>query len=149
MWLAVGLVGLSGGSAGDLISRHGPARTHALALAVMSASLLLLAANPGSPLLAVVSAAVFGTGYMTLTGFYLVRSVEIMVHRPAVGPVPPLIATSCGQVAGSAVAGAAITSYGYVAVFWVFAGVGLATAALSLRLAAAPLTAPVSTRAGR
>ena len=138
MWLAVGLVGLAGGSAGDLISYEGPGRTHAMALAVMSASLLLLAIGPGNPVLAVISAGVFGTGYMTLTGFYLVRSVEIMADRPAVGPVPPLIATSCGQVAGSAVAGAAIESFGYVGVFCTFAAIGLAVAAISLRLAASP-----------
>jgi len=42
---------------------------------------------------------------MTLTGFYLVQSVQIMAQRSALGPVFPLLAASVGQVGGSPVAG--------------------------------------------
>ncbi|MDZ7712947.1 MAG: MFS transporter [Rhodovibrio sp.] len=47
MWLAVGLGGLAGGAAGDLIAKHGPASSHAFATAAMAAALTLLAADPG------------------------------------------------------------------------------------------------------
>lgn len=138
MWLAVGVVGLLGASAGDLIAKYGAAMSHALAFAVMSAALSLLAAGPGELGLAVASAASFGVAYMTLTGFYLVRSVQIMAERPALGPVFPLLATSLGQVAGSPVAGWMIAQQGYGTTFGAFAVVGLVVALLSLWLAAAP-----------
>jgi predicted MFS family arabinose efflux permease len=138
MWLAVGLVGLLGAAAGDLIAEYGAAMSHALAFAVMSAALTLLAAGPGQLGLAVASAAAFGVAYMTLTGFYLVRSVQIMDERPALGPVFPLLATSVGQVAGSPIAGWMIAQQGYGPTFGAFAVVGLVVAVLSLRLAAAP-----------
>jgi MFS transporter, DHA1 family, inner membrane transport protein len=138
MWLAVGLAGLSGAAAGDLIAKYGAAMSHTFAFAVMSAALTLLAAGPGELALAVASAACFGAAYMTLTGFYLVRSVQIMAERPALGPVFPLLATSVGQVVGSPVAGWMIAQQGYGPTFGAFAAVGLAVAALSLWLAAAP-----------
>ena len=138
MWLAVGVVGLLGASAGDLIAKYGAAMSHALAFAVMSAALTLLAAEPGELPLALASAASFGVAYMTLTGFYLVRSVQIMAQRPALGPVFPLLATSVGQVAGSPVAGWMIAQQGYGTTFGAFAVVGLVVAFLSLWLAAAP-----------
>ncbi|MDN3557681.1 MFS transporter [Halomonas maura] len=131
MWLAVGLGGLTGAGAGDLISRLGPALSHALGLIVMAAAMALLAMAPGHFPLALASAALFGAGYMTLTGFYLVRSTQIMVDAPSLGPVWPLLATSVGQVAGSPLAGRLIGSEGHDTTFLLFASLGLTAALLS------------------
>ncbi len=130
MWLAVGLGGLSGASAGDLIARFGPAASHAAALVVMSASLGLMVIDPGNFALALASAALFGAGYMTLSGFYLVRSTQIMTEAPAFAPVLPLLATSVGQVAGSPLAGWLVGAEGHVTTFMLFALLGLAVAGL-------------------
>ncbi|MBW6390085.1 MFS transporter [Billgrantia antri] len=130
MWLAVGLGGLTGAGAGDLISRFGPAASHAGSLTVMSASLALLAIDPGNFAFAMTSAALFGAGYMMLTGFYLVRSTQIMTEAPAFAPVLPLLATSVGQVAGSPLAGWLVGSEGHVITFLLFAVLGLAVAGL-------------------
>jgi len=131
MWLAVGLMGLVGGAAGDLIDRLGAGRTHALALALMAFALGLAAAAPDVLGLALISAAAFGAAYMTLTGFYLVQGVRIMDDRPAVGPVMPLLATTIGQAAGSALAGWMIDAGGYTVAFNSFAAFGLAVAVAS------------------
>jgi predicted MFS family arabinose efflux permease len=131
MWLAVGLVGLVGGAAGDLIDRLGAGRTHALALALMAFALGLAAAAPDVLGLALISAAAFGAAYMTLTGFYLVQGVRIMDDRPAVGPVMPLLATTIGQAAGSALAGSMIDAGGYTVAFSSFAAFGLVVAVAS------------------
>ncbi|UYG08546.1 MFS transporter [Halomonas sp. M4R1S46] len=131
MWLAVGIGGLTGAGAGDLISRLGPALSHAAGLMVMAAAIALLAVAPGHFPLALASAALFGAGYMTLTGFYLVRSIQIMVDAPSLGPVWPLLATSVGQVAGSPLAGWLIGKGGHGTTFLLFAGLGLAVALLS------------------
>jgi len=131
MWLAVGLMGLVGGAAGDLIDRLGAGRTHALALALMAFALGLAAAAPDVLGLALISAAAFGAAYMTLTGFYLVQGVRIMDDRPAAGPVMPLLATTIGQAAGSAIAGWMIDAGGYTVAFNSFAAFGLAVAVAS------------------
>ncbi|QTP60338.1 MFS transporter [Billgrantia antri] len=146
MWLAVGLGGLTGAGAGDLISRFGPSVSHATGLLVMSASLAILVIDPGSFALALASAALFGAGYMTLTGFYLVRSIQIMTEVPAFAPVLPLLATSVGQVAGSPLAGWLVGAEGHAATFLLFAVLGLAVAGLGSWLlkerATASLRAP-------
>jgi predicted MFS family arabinose efflux permease len=128
MWLAVGLGGLLGAGAGDLITRFGPAVSHAAGLVVMSASLALLAFDPGNFALALVSAALFGAGYMTLSGFYLVRSTQIMTEAPSFAPVLPLLATSVGQIAGSPLSGWFVGIEGHITAFMLFATLGLAVA---------------------
>jgi predicted MFS family arabinose efflux permease len=134
LWLAVGLGGLAGTWAGDLIDRHGPAISHGFALAGLSASLTLLASDPGNLGLAMISASVFGAAYMTLTGLYLVASVRIMPNRPALGPVIPLIGASTGQMAGSPIAGWLVAAQGYGTAFGLFAAIGLVMAVISLAL---------------
>ncbi|HKK29760.1 MAG TPA: MFS transporter [Alphaproteobacteria bacterium] len=135
MWLAVGLVGLTGSAAGDLIDRLGAGRTHALALTLMACSLGLAAAAPDEFGLALISAAAFGASYMTLTGFYLVQGVRVMAERPALGPVMPLVATTIGQAVGSPLSGWMIDAGGHTAAFTGFAAFGLAAALASRRLA--------------
>lgn len=135
MWLAVGLAGLAGSAAGDMIDRLGAGRTHALALALMAISLALTAAAPDIFSLALVSAAAFGAAYMTLTGFYLVQGVRIMADRPALGPVMPLLATTIGQAVGSPMSGWMIDAGGYTLAFMCFAAFGLAVAVVSQRMA--------------
>ncbi len=130
MWLAVGIGGLAGGAVGDLIVRFGQATSHAAGLVALSAGLVLLAVAPGSFTLALTSAALFGVGYMTLTGFHLVRSIEILSDAPAFGPVLPLLATSVGQVVGSPLAGWLVEAEGHAATFLLFAALGLAVAGL-------------------
>lgn len=135
MWLAIGMMGLTGSAAGDLIDRLGSSRTHALALALMACSLGLAAAAPNVLYLALISAAAFGASYMTLTGFYLVQGVRIMADRPAFGPVMPLLATTIGQAVGSPLSGWIIDAGGYTAAFIGFAAFGLAVAVASRGLA--------------
>ncbi len=128
MWLAVGLAGLTGSAAGDLIDRLGAVPTHALALALLAGALGLAAAMPQSAGLMLLSAAVFGAAYMTLTGFYLVQGVRIMAERPALGPVMPLLATTIGQAVGSPLGGWLIDVGGYTVAFAGFAVFGLGVA---------------------
>ncbi len=132
IWLAVGVGGLAGVGAGDLVARHGPGISNAFAMAVLAAALTLLAANPGHVPLAMASAAAFGAAYMTLTGIYLVASTEIRADRPAAGAVVPFLAIACGQIAGSAAGGWLIDVLGYGTTFGAFAAVGLAAATASL-----------------
>lgn len=134
MWLAVGLGGVAGGAAGDLIAKHGPASSHAFATAAMSAALTLLAADPGQLVLALFSATAFGAAYMTLTGLYLIGGTEIMSDYPALGSVMPFLAVAGGQVLGSSVGGWMIAQVGHSTAFGSFSALGLSVALLSLWL---------------
>lgn len=134
MWFSVGVAGLLGSFAGDLIDRYGPALTHALSLTVMSVAVGLLAVAPGSFLVAMVSAAAFGASYMTLSSFYLIQGTRILPDDPAYGPVLPFLAVACGQVVGSTLAGMVIGSSGYPAGFSLYALLGLAATVLSVPL---------------
>ena len=131
LWMAVGIAGLSGAIISDLCDRNGPAITHALALVTLSASLALLAASPGQLFFAVISAAVFGTAYMSLTGLYLLTGIHLLPGRPSVGPVMPFLAVAVGQAAGSPAIGLAIKHLGYAHAFALFSIIGLFVAILS------------------
>lgn len=134
IWLAVGLGGLYGTWAGDLIDKYGQVISHSLSLATLSAALLILMAAPDNFLLTLISAVFFGASYMTLTGLYLVASVRITPNQPSFGPVMPLMGASTGQMAGSPVAGWVISNYSYDTAFGIYAGIGLITALLSLAI---------------
>jgi predicted MFS family arabinose efflux permease len=136
LWLAVGVAGVAGSFAGDLIDRHGTAISHAFALSVLAASLALLATNPQSLALAAVSAGAFGAAYMTLTGVYLVEGTRVAADRPAFGPMVPAVTAALGQTVGSAVAGRLIGQLGYETAFGLYASLGLVVALLSPWLAA-------------
>lgn len=134
IWLVVGIGGLIGVYAGDLIDRYGFVRSHTMALAVLSGALYLLVLAPGNILSAMLSAVLFGAAYMTLTGLYLVASVRTTPESPSLGPVIPLISAASGQVLGASLAGWAISAGGYTTTFIVFAMAGLAVSVCSLAL---------------
>lgn len=133
MWFSVGVAGLLGSFAGDLIDRYGPTFTHTLFLTIMSVAVGLLAVAPGSFIVAMVSAAAFGTSYMTLSSLYLIQGTRLLPDDPAYGPVLPFLAVSCGQVIGSTLAGIVIGSSGYPAGFSLYAFLGIVVALLSFR----------------
>ncbi|MFB4202547.1 hypothetical protein KBTX_04031 [wastewater metagenome] len=124
IWLAVGLAGLAGGGTGDIVHRLGAPLTHGAALGLLALALVLIAAAPGNGAVALLSAALFGVAYMTLTGLHVVCGVRILHDRPAAGAVPPFTAIAVGQVCGSSLAGVLIPGFGYAAVFTGFAAAG-------------------------
>jgi predicted MFS family arabinose efflux permease len=131
LWLAVGIAGLAGAVISDLSDRNGPAIMHALALVTLASSLALLAASPGQLFLAVMSAAVFGAAYMSLTGLYLLSGIRLLPGRLSMGPVLPFIAIAIGQAAGSPAIGVAIKHLGYAHAFALFSTIALFAALLS------------------
>ncbi|MDO8863353.1 MFS transporter [Haliea sp. E1-2-M8] len=131
LWLAVGIAGLGGAVVADLADRNNPAITHALMLMMLSASLALLAASPGQLLLAAFSALVFGLGYMSLTGLYLMTSIRLLPGRLSMGPVLPFMAVALGQATGSPLVGLLVKEFGYADAFAMFSAIGILVALLS------------------
>ena len=129
LWLVVGLVGMFGGIAGELMDRFGAARTQSGALLGLAVAMLLLMMAPGKLSVALLSAGLFGFAYMTLTGVYLVSGVRLVPRRPALGSVVAFLAVAVGQALGSTLAGIAADHAGYFSTFGGFALAACVTAA--------------------
>lgn len=128
MWLVVGLVGMAGGIASELMDRFGAGRTQSAALVGLATAMVLLMLWPGALPVALLSAGLFGFAYMTLTGVYLVSGIRLAPRRPALGAVVAFLAVAIGQALGSGLAGFAADQVGY---FLTFGGFVIACAVVA------------------
>ena len=129
LWAAVGLAGLGGAAAGDLGERFGAGRVQSVALAMLSLATLLVLAVPDSLGSTVLSAALFGLAYMTLTGLYLVTAILLLPDHPSLGGVLPFLAIAVGQALGSTLTGTVVEHLSYGAAFGGMALLGIILAA--------------------
>lgn len=127
-WVVVGVSGLAGGAAGDLIGRYGLGAVLRTSLAAMAVASVTLALVPWSPIAAYSSAALFGASYIMLTGVVLIWSVAVFEELPAAGIGAGFLMIAAGQAAGSPLAGMLAAVSGLEVTFFVFAGVAVATA---------------------
>lgn len=129
-WTLIGISGLAGGAAGDLVGRFGLTIVLRGALLWMAASIALLAAAPGVLPLAYVSAALFGSTYIMLTGVVLVWSVTVFRERPSAGLGAGFLLIAVGQVVGSPIAGALAGATSPATAFFSFAVAAVITACM-------------------
>ena len=127
-WTVIGVSGLAGAAAGDLVGRFGLAAVLRAALFAMAAAIALLAAAPGVLPLAYASAALFGSTYILLTGVVLVWSVDVFREIPSAGLGAGFLLIAVGQAVGSPAAGALAGAAGQTTAFLSFAGVAVLTA---------------------
>ena len=132
-WTVIGVSGLAGGLAGDLVRRVGLSMAYRASVLSMAAAIGLLAAAPGVQLWAYSSAVLFGSTYIMLTGIILVWSVSVFRERPSAGLGAAFLIIALGQVFGALVAGTVAEAIGLVPTFWAFAGVGVAAALIGSR----------------
>ncbi|OLO06200.1 MFS transporter [Salinicola socius] len=133
VWILIGVAGLVGGLAGDLVKRFGINGVHRSTLAALALALCLLALMPSSLPAVLLSAVLFGAGYIMLTGIYLVWGVRLYSDRPAIGLGLPFLMIAVGQIVGSPLAGYLIGSRGYAFCFILFALIALATMLVGYR----------------
>jgi predicted MFS family arabinose efflux permease len=126
-WTIIGVSGIAGGLAGDLVWRSGLARAFRASLLWMAAAVGLLAAAPDVLLLAYLSATLFGSTYIMLTGIILVWSVSVFHERPSAGLGAAFLLIAVGQILGSLIAGMVAGVAGLPPTFWAFAGVTVLT----------------------
>ena len=124
-WVVLGVSGLVGGSAGDLVGRFGLNVVLRGALLAMAASIGMLAAAPDRLFVAYPSAAFFGATYITLTGIMLVWAVRIFRDRPSAGLGAAFLLIAAGQILGSYLAGVLAGAGGLQTTFAVFASVAI------------------------
>ena len=127
-WTVMGVSGLAGGGAGDLVSRFGLTRVMRGALLAMAAAIALLALAPGVLPLAYASATLFGSTYIVLTGGILVWSVGVFAERPSAGLGVAFLLIAVGQAVGSPIAGAIAGAASLEAAFFAFAATAVLTA---------------------
>jgi predicted MFS family arabinose efflux permease len=127
-WTVIGISGLAGGAAGDLLGHFGLAAVLRGALVSMAASMALLALAPGVLPLAYASAALFGSTYIVLTGVVLVWSVGVFREIPSAGLGAGFLLIAVGQAVGSPAAGALAGTTSPATAFFSFAGVAVLTA---------------------
>jgi predicted MFS family arabinose efflux permease len=127
-WTVIGISGLAGGAAGDLVRRFGLTTVLCGALVSMAASMVLLAVASSVLPLAYTSAALFGSTYIMLTGVVLVWSVSVFRERPAAGLGAGFLLIAVGQVVGSPVAGALAGTTSPATAFFSFAVAAVLTA---------------------
>lgn len=131
-WVAIGVFGLLGGAAGDIALRFGRGPALRGGLALLAAATALLAAAPGFLPSTYLSAALFGTSYITLSGVILVWGVAEYPHRPSVGLGAGFLMIAVGQVIGSPVAGVLADATNLRGVFFAFAGLAALLAMFDL-----------------
>jgi len=127
-WTVIGVSGLAGGAAGDLVGRFGLAAVLRGALVSMAGSMALLALAPGVLPLAYASAALFGSTYIVLTGVVLVWSVGAFREIPSAGLGAGFLLIAVGQAVGSPAVGALAGTTSPTTAFFSFAGVAVLTA---------------------
>jgi predicted MFS family arabinose efflux permease len=132
-WTVIGVSGIAGGLAGDLVRRLGLTRAFRASLLCMAAAVGLLAAAPDALLLAYLSAALFGSTYIMLTGIILVWSVSVFHERPSAGLGAAFLLIAVGQILGSLIAGVVAGAARLSPTFWAFAGVAALTALIRPR----------------
>jgi predicted MFS family arabinose efflux permease len=127
-WVVVGVAGLAGGAAGDLVTRLGLTWALRSSLLAMAVAIGLLAVAPDTPGAVYGSAALFGSTYIMLTGIVLVWAVAVFHERPSAGLGAAFLLIAVGQVLGSPLAGALGDATSLETTFGLFAGVAVATA---------------------
>ena len=133
-WMVIGISGLSGGLAGELVQRFGLTGAFRVSVLTMAAAIGLLAAAPGVLPLAFSSAALFGCTYIMLTGIILVWSVSVFHERPSAGLGAAFLIIAVGQVLGTLTAGTVAGAAGLVVTFWAFAGIAVVAALIRPQL---------------
>lgn len=132
-WTVIGVSALAGAAAGDLARRFGVGRAFSGSILVMAGATALLVAAPGVTALSYLSAALFGSSYIMLSGIILVWAVAVFAERPAAGIGAAFLMIAAGQVAGSPAAGALAGATSLKTAFMVFAGLAVLTAAIKAR----------------
>ena len=130
-WTVIGISGLAGGAAGDLVRRFGLTSVLRGGLVSMAASMVLLAVASGVLPLAYSSAALFGSTYIMLTGVILVWSVGVFRDRPAAGLGAGFLLIAVGQMIGSPVAGALAGATSPAIAFFSFSVAAVLTACVN------------------
>ncbi|MGY1776449.1 MFS transporter [Geodermatophilus sp. SYSU D00804] len=130
LWCLLGAAALLGGLSGSAVRRAGPAAAWRVAAAITATGTVLLAWWPGSGVVAAGALALFGCGFVALSGVLIAWGGRLAPEAPAQATALLFIALTTGQAAGAALLGALADAAGASVTFVAAAGL-LATAAFA------------------
>lgn len=104
-WVVVGVAGILGGHAGILLERYGLPLVLRGTVGVLTTALAIVGLFPFNWLAGLVSAILFGTGFILMTGMLVLWSVRLFPGVPSVGLGTVLLLIGAGQVVGPGLAG--------------------------------------------
>ncbi|WP_188455767.1 MFS transporter [Virgibacillus oceani] len=124
-WIMIGVSGIAGGVAGNLIEKLGIVKAYRLTIMIAFLSIVILPIFNSQIVLIYLSALFFGSSYVFFTGVLLVWGVKLYPRRSSLGIGLPFLTLALGQIIGSAIAGVLIQSIDYKMAFIVFGFIGL------------------------
>ncbi|WP_164669434.1 MFS transporter [Virgibacillus doumboii] len=132
-WVIIGLFGVLGGFSGSQIERKGLSFSYKAGSLLIASASIILAFSPESLFVSYVSAGVFGSSYIFLTGVLLVWGIRVFITNASLGIGVPFLLLAVGQVIGSVLAGWLIGTWGYTATFILYGLVGMAATLIGPR----------------
>ncbi|WP_010525836.1 MFS transporter [Nesterenkonia sp. F] len=133
-WSLLGLCGLLGAGVEDLARRIGVGHAWAGTALVLGAATAVLGLRPDSALLACLATAIFGVGYIAMTGLLLVTGARVYPRQPSAGVGLAFLALAAGQTVGGAALGAITEAADARTAFVAAAGCALLSALLVPRV---------------
>lgn len=140
--IPVGIAGLTGSLAGDLVRRVGARPALTGNVVALAAALLLIALLPASVPALVASAVLFGASYNVVLAIQVIWSAKVFAERPSAGLAGVMFTLGVGTLVGPAAAGLLAGPIGLGGTFAVAAAVVMGAAALLPREAIAPAREP-------
>ncbi|WP_117170158.1 MFS transporter [Paraliobacillus sediminis] len=119
-WIIIGMAGVLGGFAGYFSSKIGLLASYRVSVIFLGSSSLLLGLFSGS-LPVVISAILFGSSYIFMTGVLIIWGINIFKTNSSFGLGLPFLLLALGQVFGSFIGGIVAAFAGYEVMFTVFA----------------------------
>lgn len=129
-WITIGVFGVLGGFSGSLIEKRGLSFSYRLGGIAISFASIILAVATGNGFLAFLSAAIFGSSYIFLSGALLVWGIRVFITNASLGIGVPFLILALGQVIGSILAGWLIGAWGYTTAFTIYGFISFAAAAI-------------------
>lgn len=129
-WILIGLSGIAGGIAGNIIEKLGLVKAYRFTVLVIFLSIIILAFFHSDAIPVYISALFFGSSYVFLTGVLLVWGVRLYPQQSSLGIGLPFLTLALGQIIGSVLGGSLIQWTDYGTAFIVFGSIGLSVTAI-------------------
>lgn len=120
-WVVVGIAGVAGGLAGELVTRFGLARVLKWATLAIAASIASLTMASEGVLMLTMSAVVFGATFILITALYGIWSVSCFPEAPSTGFGLTFFLISAGQLISPTLAGLGAELWQMTSVFQITA----------------------------
>lgn len=119
-WMIVGISGIIGGFLSSIEEKLGIKKTYLIIVIMTSLSMLLITIQPSNIILTDISAILFGSSYVLLTGIYILWGIKIFSKDHSIGIGIPFLVLAIGQLVGSSISGFSIDLIGYKFSFLLF-----------------------------